>query len=511
MTSPSRPASDCAAHVGASYGLPSRSRATSATGNLTRLILDAVAQEPTRPAFVRPEGVGAHIVTYGALAERMGAYQRGLRTEGYAIGDRVLVLSRPTPEFYALALAILASGMTLVLADGRLGAARMLQVLRDARADGVIAPPALMRWWPLVGALRRARRCSIGGRVVGALALTELARRPGALDVASVPADAPAIASFTSGNTGRPKRIVRSHAVLAAQHRALAAAFPLAAGDVTFSAFPVAMLHNLCCGATTVLPSGGMLADPAALLELLQAHGVTSLSAAPSLVGRLARHALASAPVRALSGVVVGGGPVSRRLCDQILRAFPAADAHVLYGATEAEPIATTRLAEVRDTSGEGFLVGCPVSSAALALDGGELLVRGSHVAGERGRWHRTGDLARLDDEGRVWLLGRVGSTVVHSGRELAPYAVEAAVLSLNGVGAAALVAHRRTPQGELAVELADDADADAVVCAARACLTRMGLSSLPVRVVARIPMDARHGSKVQRAELARLLERSST
>ena len=484
------------------------------TSNVTDLVLARVVQAPTCAAFVQLEGAGTQRVSYEALAERAGAYQRGLRAEGYAAGDRVLVIGRPSPEFYALALAVLATGLTLVLVDSRLSADRILRALRDARPAGVVAPSALMRWWPLISALRRARRCTIGGWVPGARPLAHLGRRTGTLDVVPVAPDAPAIASFTSGNTGQPKNIVRSHAVLLAQHRALAAAFPVGPSEVTLSAFPVAMLHNLCCGATTVLPPAALSADadPGALLELVCAHRVTSLTAAPALTGLLARRALRlGTPVRALRTVVVGGGPVSPRLCDDVMRAFPAADAHVLYGASEAEPIATARMAEVRDASGDGLLVGRPVRGTAVALAGDELLVRGAHVIGPRHHWHRTGDLARLGDDGRVWLLGRVGSTVLHRGRVLFPFVAEAAALSVDGVCAAGLVAHRRAPEGELAIERAAGADADAVGRALRVCLAGMGLSSLPVRMVARVPMDARHGSKVQRAELARLLERSST
>jgi olefin beta-lactone synthetase len=480
---------------------------TTAAGNLTSLLLDAVAHAPGRTAVVEAEGAGT--VTYAALAARAGAFQRGLRDAGHVAGDRILVLGRPSAEFHALALAVLAGGMTLVLVDGRLGPARVLGALHDARPDGVVAPPALVRWWPLVGVLRRARRWTMGGHVAGTRALSALGARAGVLEVVPVPADAPAIASFTSGTTGRAKRIVRSHAVLLAQHRALATAFPLEAGDVTLTAFPVALLHNLCCGATTVLPPTNV--EPAALAALVRAHGVTSLSAAPALVGRLARQALREGvPLDTLRDVVVGGGPVSRRLCDEVRRAFPAARGHVVYGATEAEPIATVGMEEVRAARGDGFLVGRPVGHTSVAVQDGELLVRGPQVIGGRDRWHHTGDLTRADDAGRLWLLGRVGSTLVHRGRIIEPYVVEADVLDVAGVAAAGLVAHRRAPEGELAVEVEEGCDAGIVTRAVRDRLTSLAMASLPVRLAARIPMDARHASKVQRGELARLLERSA-
>ena len=97
-----------------------------------------------------------------------------------------------------------------------------------------------------------------------------------------------------------------------------------------------------------------------------------------------------------------------------------------------------------------------------------------------------------------------------HRDRVVIPGTLEAIALSMRGVDVAAFVAHATAPEGELAIELASTADSIAVVTRLRDDLTRRGFSTIPVRVVARIPMDARHESKVLRGELARLLERSA-
>src|SRR5690606_25872469 len=91
----------------------------------------------------------------------------------------------------------------------------------------------------------------------------------------------------------------------------------------------------------------------------------------------------------------------------------------------------------------------------------GELLVTGDHVqkdyfqdpaavarnkvTGPDGRvWHRLGDLGRLDERGRIWLVGRVSDAVaLPDGRRLYPIAVEAVAREVQGVRQAALVAHR--------------------------------------------------------------------
>jgi acyl-CoA synthetase (AMP-forming)/AMP-acid ligase II len=498
--------------------LAAPSRAGHPSGNLAGLILEQARLAPHRTAFVNADG--SQPVSYGALAARIFDFVAGIRFSGLAANARILVLVRPDAEVYALALAVLASGRSLVLVDGRRGVRGILSALGDANADAIVGPASLLRWWPLVPALRRARRFTSldallpqrrRGRGTGS-------RVPRAMDVDG---DAPAIISFSSGNTGCAKAIVRTHAVLLAQHRAIAAAFPVDASDVNLPGFPVATIHNLCCGTATVLPGADLRSmahgDPAALLELIERCGVTSLSGAPAYLSRLSAAILArGTPLACVRHIVTGGGPVGRALCADLQRAFPRARAHVIYGATEAEPIATVSIGELLAADGEdGFLVGLPVRDTRIQLmspDGqrgltGEVAVCGSQVA-SAGVWHRTGDVGRLDAQGRLWLLGRVGAEVMHHGRVLHPYVAEAAALSIHGIRAAALVAHRGCPEGELSVELNAGADAAVTMAALRQALKARGLSSLPLRRRRAIPMDARHASKVSRAELLALIAR---
>jgi len=286
----------------------------------------------------------------------------------------------------------------------------------------------------------------------------------------------------------------------------------------------MAVLHNLCCGTTTVLPDATlrseMTRDPETAICLIERCGVTSLSAAPAFARTLSRWAISNGRVIDQVGhFVVGGGPVSRTLCAEVMAAFPNARASVVYGATEAEPIATVNMREVLASEGEGFLVGRLVPDVEMVLDrgrgrwrgAGEVLVRGAHVVRPESAttaWHRTGDLARVDVHGRLWLLGRVGDAVLHRERVVLSGSVEACALGVLGVDAAGFVAHRRAPEGELAVVLAKRAAGAIVVRRIEAALAALGLGTIPVRVVDHIPMDSRHGSKVVRTELSRMLER---
>jgi acyl-coenzyme A synthetase/AMP-(fatty) acid ligase len=328
---------------------------------------------------------------------------------------------------------------------------------------------------------------------------------------------AAAVISFSSGNTGMPKRIARSHGVLLAQHNALLDAFPLPESDVNLPGFPLAVLHNLCRGTTTVLPSADLRSmagsDHESVLRAIRDSQVSSMSGGPAFLGQLATLLLSRGEsIHEVQRIVVGGGPVSRRLATEILAAFPLADARLVYGATEAEPIATARLNEIIDAApcAEGFLAGWPVNDIDVRIDGtdgiGELLVRGPHVipSSSHDGWHRTGDICRLDDRGRLWLLGRTGAEVRHGDAVIHPFTVEARAACLPGVAASAFVAHTDAPDGELVVQLAPDASEYVVTVSARALM-----DDLAVRVIDEIPMDPRHQSKVDRAALISRIERS--
>lgn len=503
------------------------------------------AAHPDRPALVVVEpGTGTmESVTYGELAARAAAIAGGLRRAGLCDQARVLLAGPLSVDFYALALALVGSGGVVVLLDGAMSRTRLLRALRTARVAAIVgSAPLLRRWW-MIPPLWRVRRYAVGGRPHGTRPFGELVGP--ATELRDGAPDRVANISFTSGSSGHAKGAVRTNAIVAAQVRALAAELPARDGDVDMTAFPAAVFPNLCTGVTTVIPPVNLREpasiDPVAVLASMQAHGVTTVSAAPAFARRLAVHIHATGTrPRSVRRVSVGGAPVSRSLCHLVVSAFPDAETMVVYGSTEAEPVAHVSMAEVVDSAGDGLLVGRPVDAADVALvelprsiDGplaqsaleathrgvGEVIVRGAHVGRdyvgdpdalatnkictEDGTvWHRLGDVARRDKRGRLWLLGPRGGTVVHRGTDVHPFVVEERIRGIPGVQDAAFVAHRAAPEGELAVVLDDER----AVTGIGAVLRELRLD-VPIRRLGALPVDARHNSKIDRPALAQQLE----
>ncbi|MGO4852966.1 AMP-binding protein [Phaeovulum sp. W22_SRMD_FR3] len=463
----------------------------------------AVARHPQRVAIV--DGSGRE-TTFAQLQARAQGLARFWQMRGVQKGDRVLVAMPLNADLYASLAALWAVGATAVLPEPAMGLAGLRHAAKTVGAVAYCSagPYGLLRY--LLPALWRLRPLPLRSRAGAAPDLAP----PAAHDIALI--------SFTSGTSGAPKAIARSHGFLNAQHQAIAPLLHSAAAERDLVAFPVFVLINIASGQTSVLPNWKMsrLASlsPAAMADWMQRQQVTRALIPPSLCEKLAM-----APVPAgLHSVFTGGGPVFPDTLAKMAAAKPGLTRMCVYGSTEAEPIAHLDAAEITDddlarmTAGHGLLVGHPVPGLQLRLVGGEIQVAGAHVNNgyldprhdidnkiREGAviWHRTGDAGSLDTQGRLWLLGRMGSEVEMPGGPVFPFAVEVAAHGWEGVAQCAFVS---AEDGPCLVIAGAERHLPDWQRKARA----MGICT--VTVLAEIPMDRRHASKVDRAALRALM-----
>ncbi len=447
------------------------------------------------------------VTSYAKLAQMSARRAIAFRTAGVGRGDVVLVARGVSPELYATLLALFRLGAVAMFPEPAAGLAGLAVAVEAAEPKAMVAG-ALGRAIRLLSpALRRLPvlpedRRSLGG--------------DGPLE--SVGDDEPALITFTSGSTGRPKGILRSTGFLRLQHELLERVRQTTPDDVDLISLPVFILSNLAVGATSVLPPGeitrpGRL-DPERMRRQIATFGVNRVVAPPAVCARLIEGAREPLP---LDAIFTGGGPVFPNLLKGLHAAAPDAAIHAVYGSTEAEPIAHIRFDEVSASdwaamaAGAGLLAGRPISEASISIRGDEITVAGPHV--NRGYLdprddastkftsdgvlrHRTGDAGRIDDQGRLWLLGRCEAAA----QCLYPFTVETAALSWNGVRQAALLADRAPA---LLVVTGSGLD--------EAALTRQAaaLGDIQCRVVKTIPLDRRHNSKIDYAALRARIDRS--
>lgn len=517
--------------------------------NLTARLLERAAAHPDRVAIVECHGSRTRRVTFAELAAEVGARAAELRARGCGRGDHVLIFVPMSIALYGVLLAVFHIGAVAVFVDAWADRRRLEAAVLRTRPHvfAGVAKAHLLRL--LSPALRRIPVAMVVGRApTSRLPAESPPPEP-------VEASSPALVTFTTGSTGAPKAAVRTHGFLWSQHLALAEHLGLTEADIDMPTLPVFVLNDLALGVTSVLPDfdprrpGDI--DARRVHAQMVRERVTTSSGSPAFYERLATWCRDHHERLPLRAVFTGGAPVLPPLVRALRSIVP--EVHVVYGSTEAEPIAGIEAAEMlaaMDAScaetEPGLCVGREVAAIEAKLvrpaDGplelgargwsewevgagevGELVVTGAHVlAGylddpeaERANkirdaarvWHRTGDAARRDSEGRLWLMGRVQQRVVRAGATWWPGPVEVRALEVAGVRHAAYVGVPDTALGERALLVVECAEGR-LPAGAEAGL-RAVVAPAPVdemRVLARIPRDPRHASKTDFAALQRAL-----
>jgi acyl-coenzyme A synthetase/AMP-(fatty) acid ligase len=494
-------------------------------------------------------------MSYAQLSAASASVAAGLAARGIERGDCVFVFVPMAVELYVTLFAVLRLGAVAVFLDSWARRDQLSQCALQVRPRGFVGPEpahAMTAGVPGFEDLRVAVR--VGPGESGHVSLDELALEARHCEIAPVSSTDSALVTFTTGSSGVPKGADRTHGFLVAQHEALRRSVPYTETDVDLPVFPVFSLNNLASGVTTVLPDLDLAAprpeDGDTLLTQILETAATCATLSPSLL-RAVIGAAGHGASCSLRRVVTGGAPIGPQDIERFAAAFPDTELHILYGSTEVEPIAHLLAEEMpgSESEPEGVCLGAPTPDLRLrfitptrgpvslqdggwerwhveAREGGELLVAGAHVcqgyfrnpdAMSRAKvrdqdgtvWHRTGDVCRLDERGRLWMLGRVHNAIRRAGRLLFPVTAEMEMRRLPFVARAGYVGVADQRLGEAAWAVFTRKDSSAVddpVYLVRRALADAGVVVDRVLEVDAIPMDPRHHSKVDVDALRRML-----
>ena len=255
---------------------------------------------------------------------------------------------------------------------------------------------------------------------------------------------------FTSGTTGGPKPVELTRANWLWNAAGSALALGLDPDERWLCTLPLAHVGGLsilvrsAIYATTAVVHPRFDAD--AVMRALMEERITVISVVATTLQRLLDAGLRDPPD--LRVALLGGGPAPAPLLARAAAAgVPVAQT---YGMTETCSQAATSL------PGEPETAGRPLAGARIEIAGdGEILVAGPTVApGALGpdSWLHTGDLGRLDERGRLTVIGRKSDTIVSGGENVAPAEVEAVLLAHPDVADAAVYGRPDPEWGEAVV-----------------------------------------------------------
>ncbi|MHA7155209.1 alpha/beta fold hydrolase [Arthrobacter sp. TMN-50] len=493
----------------------------------------------SRISLMVPPGVELTVLLYACL--RIGAViivaDAGLGRQGLSKAVRGTV-----PDF-------------LVGIDLALTAARLFRW--PGRRISVAPLPTAKR--KVLGVEHSLAELRAAGARASVTPATTAASGTAAADVLDPDADAAIL--FTSGSTGPAKGVVYTHRRLAAMRDTVAQTFGIQPGDGLVAGFAPFALLGPALGTTSITPAMDVTKpktlSAAALADAVAAINATAVFASPAALRNIlaTRGNLTAAGREALTGVSLllsAGAPVPSSLLTDLLEILPAASLHTPYGMTEALPVTDVDLESILSAetyaagstvpdAGNGVCVGRAVAGARITISPldqsgtangqpttaagvtGEILVSAPHVkeryhrlwitqsdSSRTGGWHRTGDVGHFDDEGRLWVEGRLPHIVTSPTGVVTPVGVEQALETVDAVGLAAVVGVG--PTGTQAVVAVVESVPPvtkpglapaALAAGARDAARSAGVELSAVLVVPSLPTDIRHNAKIDRTRVA--------
>jgi 2-furoate---CoA ligase len=411
--------------------------------NLALSLLYAAERDPDSEAVVD----GDVRFTYAELRERVARVAGGLAGRGLRAGDRLAAVVRCRAESAQLYWACQWLGATFVPLSPRASSADLAYCREDSAATLFLEADVDLE--PLLG--------------------EEL---PGALNADD---DAESLMLYTSGTTGRPKGVPRSHRADRAGGLSQVVHHGYRYRDRTLGVMPLYHTMGLHSLVAMHLIGGCYVCQPdwdaKAALALIERERITSLYLAPTLYHDLVSHPrCGDYDLSSVETLAYAGAAMTSALVERCVEAFTPRLFVNHYGSTEIYTFSVHR-----DQRAKPGCAGRPALNARLRLgESGEILCHLSSDEAFAGYWNRpdadeqairdgwyhTGDVGRLDEDGDLWLEGRVDDMIISGGENIHPLEVEDVLARHPGVQEVAVIgtADERLGQHVVAVVVAEGA-----------------------------------------------------
>lgn len=503
---------------------------------------------------------GTSRVRFGGFLRAVLALADDLRARGVVPGDRVALAMRNRPAWPVAFFAVIQAGALVVPLNAWWTAEELAAGLADCGARFAIVDAERQERLP---ELQHVWSCGSTDVEVGCTRLEDVTGLPDnwqhlperTVVPTSVSPDDDAAIFYTSGTASSPRGVLLSHrnmldtimAMAYTQARAhifMHGAAPSAdflenPSQTMLLSVPLFHVIGACAVLMPALYNGARLVlmpkwEPQEALGLIEREKISQIWGVPAIARALIDHPARSRyDLSSLRLVSYGGAPCAASLAGEVTRHLAPAQPGLGWGMTETASLVTGHCGpeyyQYPDSCGVppptcALKVTDPAGQSLPCGEAGELWVSGPNVAkGYWGRpqesagvfvggWVRTGDLARLDEDGRCTIVGRTKDMVIRGGENIYCGEVETVLASHPAVREAALFPLPDDLLGEepaaLVVLRREDDVSEAALKLFAA--SRLAAYKVPVQIgfVAALPRNA--GGKLQRGQLLALLNRQT-
>ena len=460
--------------------------------------------------------------------------------KGFEKGNKIVVFVPIGIEFYLILTAIFKMGLQAVFIDPYAGIEHINKCCEMISPDGIIGSgKTLLKGFFLKGIRKIGKKINYIKMMEHSekLSLYEKNKNQKKIQNEKIDGNTPALISFTSGSTGFPKIIMRTHEFLLGQHNVLEKNLKFEKETAVYSSFPIFLLSHMATGTTTFIPDLNwrkpVESDFGNIVKQITENNIQNIILPPAIFENIVKFCKdEKIMLENVQKVYTGGAPVFYSLMKKIKEVFANAKIIALYGASEAEPISVLNFEDITEEdienmkNGNGLLAGKIVNEIELKIEElektpeknkiseikGEILVRGENVVdgylniekNSDKNWHKTGDMGYINQKGQLILLGRVKGRIQLGEKIYYPFTVETAFSFCKNVKKSVLTSKNnklyliveRNP--EFKGNLSEDSEI-------KELKEKFGIFKI---IETKIPMDKRHNSKTDYKKLEEIVEK---
>ena len=460
--------------------------------------------------------------------------------KGFEKGNKIVVFVPIGIEFYLILTAIFKMGLQAVFIDPYAGIEHINKCCEMISPDGIIGSgKTLLKGFFLKGIRKIGKKINYIKMMEHSekLSIYEKNKNQKKIQNEKIDGNTPALISFTSGSTGFPKIIMRTHEFLLGQHNVLEKNLKFEKETAVYSSFPIFLLSHMATGTTTFIPDLNwrkpVESDFRNIIKQITENNIQNIILPPAIFENIVKFCKdKKIMLENVQKVYTGGAPVFYSLMKNIKEVFANAKIIALYGASEAEPISVLNFEDITEEdienmkNGDGLLAGKIVNEIELKIEElektpeknkisenkGEILVRGENVVdgylniekNSDENWHRTGDMGYINKKGQLILLGRVKGRIQIEENIYYPFTVETAFSFCKNLKKSVLTSKNnklylfaeRNP--EFKGNLSEDSEI-------KELKEKFGIFKI---IETHIPMDKRHNSKTDYKRLEEIVEK---